>query len=377
MAVPPSLLEPLLAMGLSRLRAERAVLCSGARTVDAALDWVFAHSDVADDALPAPPPPPPHAAVPQQQAPAAPPAAFDAEALRALLAAAAAPAPPAPAGGFDFGFGAVPDPVAALGGAGEEEEEDGDDLYKLTLAVRMDLGMSVGKIAAQCAHAAVGAFERVMMGASRGGAHATARLRGWDDSGHKKIVLKVRRRACCRAGAAARTRQRAFSVQCRDLAEFDAIERGARAAGLATYAVHDAGRTEVEPNTRTVLAIGPDRAALIDQVGRGRALFFFPLCSFPAGHRSPERSARSSIQAQPQRTSLQGAAAFACAAAGTGHGEVEEGAQAGAGCTGRASRRFNRTKCTSGRGPGARGGLGSCRHGSCIARRCCCSLAQW
>ena len=40
----------------------------------------------------------------------------------------------------------------------------------------------------------------------------------------------------------------------------------ARAAGLPTYTIEDAGRTEVEPGTRTVTAIGPAPKALLDAI---------------------------------------------------------------------------------------------------------------
>ena len=40
----------------------------------------------------------------------------------------------------------------------------------------------------------------------------------------------------------------------------------ALAAGLPTYTIEDAGRTEVEPGTRTVTAIGPAPKALLDAI---------------------------------------------------------------------------------------------------------------
>lgn len=40
----------------------------------------------------------------------------------------------------------------------------------------------------------------------------------------------------------------------------------AKGAGLSTYTVADAGRTEVEPGTETVGCIGPAYAAEIDAV---------------------------------------------------------------------------------------------------------------
>ena len=44
------------------------------------------------------------------------------------------------------------------------------------------------------------------------------------------------------------------------------IKNKADSAGLITCLIHDAGRTEVEPNTATCCAIGPDIAQKIDQI---------------------------------------------------------------------------------------------------------------
>lgn len=48
--------------------------------------------------------------------------------------------------------------------------------------------------------------------------------------------------------------------------DMDAIAAAARAAGIAVCAIEDAGRTEVEPGTRTVLGIGPAPKADIDKI---------------------------------------------------------------------------------------------------------------
>lgn len=44
------------------------------------------------------------------------------------------------------------------------------------------------------------------------------------------------------------------------------LSAAARLAGLPTYIVQDAGRTQVAPGSRTVLAIGPAPRSAIDQV---------------------------------------------------------------------------------------------------------------
>ena len=108
-----------------------------------------------------------------------------------------------------------------------------DALQKLVIVVRQDLGMSPGKIAAQCVHAALGVVQ-----------HQTPLLLEWRASGEKTIVL------ACRGGEE----------------ELRTLQVAAERASLPTHRVHDAGRTEVESNTATVLAIGPAVAREIDEI---------------------------------------------------------------------------------------------------------------
>jgi len=61
------------------------------------------------------------------------------------------------------------------------------DNPKLVLAARTDLKMGKGKLAAQCAHAAVKAFETTRKGNPAG-------LLAWKKEGQPKIVVKV---CCC------------------------------------------------------------------------------------------------------------------------------------------------------------------------------------
>jgi len=104
------------------------------------------------------------------------------------------------------------------------------DEHKMILLVRKDLNMGVGKIAAQCCHAAVGACR-------------ANDFQEWRDQGEAKIVLGVKNKD--------------------ELMKYCTL---AREAGLPTYEIEDAGRTEVAPGTMTVAAIGPARKVLIDAV---------------------------------------------------------------------------------------------------------------
>ena len=110
---------------------------------------------------------------------------------------------------------------------------------KMVLVVREDLGMSRGKVAAQCAHAALG-------GARRADASVIER---WAGAGETMIVVAAPHEG------------------------LSALRDAASTAGLPHCLVADAGRTEVEPGTETVLAVGPGEVSRVDAItGRLRLL---------------------------------------------------------------------------------------------------------
>ena len=111
------------------------------------------------------------------------------------------------------------------------------DQYKMVIVVRKDLNMSIGKTSAQVAHAAVGAYKRAM------DKNANIVMNWENFSGQAKIVLGVENE--------------------KQLLE---IKNKADQAGLITCLIHDAGRTEVAPNTATCCAIGPDLVQKIDPI---------------------------------------------------------------------------------------------------------------
>ena len=108
--------------------------------------------------------------------------------------------------------------------------------YKVVLVVREELRLTPGKVAVQVAHAAVMLYQQ----AER--RHAEA-LAAWLAGGQKKIAV------------AAPT-----------LADLETLQREARARGIPTVFVEDAGLTEVPPGTRTVLGIGPAPEVEVDRV---------------------------------------------------------------------------------------------------------------
>lgn len=61
---------------------------------------------------------------------------------------------------------------------------DAEIEWKVVIVVRKDLNMGVGKIAAQCAHAAVGIYKRLAQS-------SVANLQKWEKNGQKKVVVGV------------------------------------------------------------------------------------------------------------------------------------------------------------------------------------------
>ncbi|MHC1570449.1 MAG: peptidyl-tRNA hydrolase Pth2 [Methermicoccaceae archaeon] len=105
--------------------------------------------------------------------------------------------------------------------------------YKQCLVIRADLKMGKGKLAAQAAHAAIAAFER-----------SSKKTRdAWLLQGQKKVVV------------------RAESEQ-----ELMELYELAVRMGLPCALVHDAGLTQLPPNTLTALGIGPAQAEHIDRL---------------------------------------------------------------------------------------------------------------
>ena len=108
--------------------------------------------------------------------------------------------------------------------------------YKLVIAVRADLGLSRGKLAAQVGHAAVDCELRARRYDRPG-------FRAWYDKGQRKVVVKIPDVACLHA-----------------------LRNEARAAGLTTALITDAGLTQVPPGTVTCLGLGPAGEAELDRL---------------------------------------------------------------------------------------------------------------
>jgi len=115
---------------------------------------------------------------------------------------------------------------------------------KLVFVVRTDLGIGKGKLASQCCHAAVNCYQEMLNTSPK-------KLRLWELMGQPKIVLKAEEDG------------EQYLFQLRDRA---------KELGLVTAIVRDAGKTQIERGTVTVLGIGPGESSLIDQITKNLKL---------------------------------------------------------------------------------------------------------
>ncbi|RFU80703.1 peptidyl-trna hydrolase 2 [Trichoderma arundinaceum] len=118
---------------------------------------------------------------------------------------------------------------------------DTSEECKLVLVVRTDLGMTKGKIAAQCSHATLACYKAL----ARADPSSPERklLSRWERFGQAKIAVQVKSQA-----------------------EMLELRGKARAMGLTAEVIQDAGRTQIEAGSMTVLGVGPGPRSLVDKV---------------------------------------------------------------------------------------------------------------
>ncbi|KAJ2895535.1 peptidyl-tRNA hydrolase PTH2-domain-containing protein [Zalerion maritima] len=121
---------------------------------------------------------------------------------------------------------------------------DNSEECKLVLVVRTDLGMTKGKIAAQCSHATLACYKKISSKAiTNPTSPEAALLRRWERQGQAKIA-----------------------VQCKSQDEIMELMGMARSLGITSECIHDAGRTQIEAGSLTVLGVGPAPKSLVNQV---------------------------------------------------------------------------------------------------------------
>ncbi|XP_061106470.1 peptidyl-tRNA hydrolase 2, mitochondrial isoform X2 [Conger conger] len=130
--------------------------------------------------------------------------------------------------------GLIPAPGNGAGSETSVMGESGE--FKMTLVVRNDLKMGKGKVAAQCSHAAVSAYKQVQR-------RNPDLLKQWEYCGQPKVVVRAP-----------------------DEESLIELLAHAKELGLPISLIHDAGRTQIAPGSRTVLGIGPGPVHLVDKV---------------------------------------------------------------------------------------------------------------
>jgi PTH2 family peptidyl-tRNA hydrolase len=108
--------------------------------------------------------------------------------------------------------------------------------YKMVIVTRKDLKLSIGKLAAQVAHAAVECAIETKKNKSKW-------YNKWMAEGGKKAVVKV---------------------ETDD--NFLPLKKKAEQLKIIAVIIQDAGHTEITAGTKTVLGVGPAPSNLIDQI---------------------------------------------------------------------------------------------------------------
>jgi PTH2 family peptidyl-tRNA hydrolase len=109
-------------------------------------------------------------------------------------------------------------------------------MVKMVIAVRKDLAMGKGKIAAQVAHAAV-ACTLISMKKNK------KIFNEWYETGQKKVVVKVD-----------------------NIQTIYQIKEECKILGVISETITDAGFTQIMPGTVTCIGLGPDEDDLLDQI---------------------------------------------------------------------------------------------------------------
>lgn len=152
-----------------------------------------------------------------------------------------------------FTSSSLPAPASPPPSGSDSDDEDlplssfpsDRDEHKLVLVVRTDLGMTKGKIAAQCSHATLACYRTLLASPSPG----RQILKQWERGGQAKIALQVG-------------------------SEEELLELQAKAisVGLCARVVRDAGRTQIQAGSVTVLGVGPGPRGVVDGVTGGLRL---------------------------------------------------------------------------------------------------------
>lgn len=123
-------------------------------------------------------------------------------------------------------------PSGEVADSGDEEDTaegllDPETSYKMVFVVNSSLNMGVGKLAAQVAHASLGLYRTLIEFHTMEQA-----VDKWTNEGEKKVVLKGENHI-----------------------HLQELQKQAEFSNIHSYLVHDAGRTQIPPNSVTVLGL--------------------------------------------------------------------------------------------------------------------------
>ncbi|EPE07765.1 peptidyl-trna hydrolase 2 [Ophiostoma piceae UAMH 11346] len=114
----------------------------------------------------------------------------------------------------------------------------------MVLVVRTDLGMTKGKIAAQCGHATLACYKVLRKAAERDPTSGAGKLlQRWERRGQAKIALQAKGEETLMT-----------------------LMATAHSLGVTAEVIADAGRTQIESGSFTVLGVGPAPKSLVDKV---------------------------------------------------------------------------------------------------------------
>lgn len=112
--------------------------------------------------------------------------------------------------------------------------------HKMAVVVRSDLGMTFGKISSQCIHAALAALRTAPM----------ENVWGWYSNHEPLVVLSA-------DGAT----------------KFSNLKKLCLEKGVPLFTWVDSGKTQVPPNTDTIMVVGPAHFRLVNLVCDGLSLY--------------------------------------------------------------------------------------------------------
>jgi len=95
-----------------------------------------------------------------------------------------------------------------------------------------------GKIGAQCGHATLACYKDFLRNDPK-----SPILRRWEKTGQAKVALQVKTEK-----------------------ELELLQAKAISMGVVAEIIVDAGRTQIAPNSQTVLGIGPAPVSVIDEI---------------------------------------------------------------------------------------------------------------